>query len=282
MPPKEKSPPRLQGQTILFTPRLNIPSFWAKRISLSGELVENIPILGQIENVSTQQKIINLPLTFLLQGSKENARVTLQGTLNYLQELARENLAITLEQIPLKNIPLPQNPLLPQSILKGVGSLGTDFELLGALLSVTTSLQGTNLEFQFDDSVADSVKTRINSIYKTVNNVSSSLKLLADENDLSFSATSDLFNALSQNLTDLVADDINAFRSSATDIIENKTEQQKSSLVKSAKENRSQMDESINQREALIAKMSNEIDKTIQGIQKKATGEAGKRLKDLF
>ncbi|NIW79394.1 MAG: hypothetical protein GWN16_08030, partial [Calditrichae bacterium] len=67
--PKKESPPRLEGMNIYFGKPLRgrrpneTPKFWIKNIALSGQILRNLNLSGNVKNIVSNQKVIGEPTT---------------------------------------------------------------------------------------------------------------------------------------------------------------------------------------------------------------------------
>jgi uncharacterized protein (TIGR03545 family) len=147
MPPKQRKPPRLAGQTIHFSAKRYWPPFWLKNGSLSA-LVLNSALSGAVDNITARQDLTRLPATFNLTGRRGAAAVSLDGVLNYIGEIPKELFTMTAQSVDLTGLEMDGGEFFPSRIISGVGDMSAELAVTGQTLSALARFAGHSLAFQ--------------------------------------------------------------------------------------------------------------------------------------
>ena len=93
----------------------------ARRIDLDGELElgqNRLPFTGQLDNVTPQPAVWNLPLTFAFSGA---GQLNASGSLDY-RKAVNGQAQLSLDQFPVAQLTLTDNPQLGIALEKALAS----------------------------------------------------------------------------------------------------------------------------------------------------------------
>ena len=295
--PEKESPPRLKGQDIHFGPRKNLPKFWIKQISLSGEAWNGMQISGKVLNIVSRQKVIDAPTTVSLNGTrKDQAALSLDVSLDYRGDTPQDRIKVQLQKMPISNVKLTNFPLLPYKIEKGLGEVQAQLDFIGADLFTDIKYRGNNIKFDFSEKPTqmDERLVRISrSIVESIDMITINANIERTEKKYSFNLNSNLdkliadkFKSLltqevekaKQDIEKRVLQEVDKYRKDLDMYIAEKEKQIRSEIEKVEKE--------VEKQKSMITSKQNEIEDKIAAeknkLQKKAEDEGKKLLKDLF
>lgn len=205
--PKKEKPPRLKGQTIYFVAPTRYPSFWIKKIELSGHTTRGLVVEGTAKDITSQQSLIGRPTTLEIGAKRgDGASVMLFGELNYMGDSPRENFRLEMAKMPLQNVKISSSSLLPQRIESGTGRLTTSLELGGQLVTGKFMFVADNLQFAYEN---EDPQKRIEQILRQLVQSASRLDL-----NVTLASTEERTElGLNSNLDDLFANELKSMLS---------------------------------------------------------------------
>jgi len=147
IPRKEKTP-RLRGQTIRFEDNNPLPNFWIKQIALSGVSATGIRMEGAIENIVTQQDIIDRATTLKVSGEgKGGSGLLFAGSIDHRGEKPKELFTLEMQGFSLEGTDFSPFPLLPSKFSGGEGRLSATVAFEGSDLRTAVNFWGSGLRF---------------------------------------------------------------------------------------------------------------------------------------
>ncbi len=214
--PKKELPPRMAGQNIAFERERELPKFWIKRIALSGVTQRDVLIEGNIDDIVSQQRIINKPTVFTLRGERpDGAQLEIGGALDNRSEPSSEQFSLTLRRLPLKGVDLSDFPLLPFDITEGTAAI--EGKILFSGSDFTSEVTFDAMGVRFDSSKKPSNMNEW--LYKVARSVALSIDQIQFtasvqqvEGEFSFSVQSNLDTLISQSLREVVSDELESVR----------------------------------------------------------------------
>ncbi len=295
--PKKENPPRLRGQDIFFSPRQDMPKFWIKQISISGQVMNDLNLSGKVNDIVSRQTVIGKPTTINLQGvRRDQAALNLLGTLDYREDTPQEKIEIQLKQMPLARVKLTDFPLLPYRIEKGTGQINAELNFRGADFLTDIRFAGTNLNFNFSDAPAKMDKRLVDlsrSIVSSLKNISFDATIRRTPDIFNFRINSNIDNLIAEKMKSILSDEIQKARNQIENRVKQEVEKYRTKLdsLVDNRENelKGRIERLVNQVEKqrkLVADKRAEIENRINArkkeLEKKAEEEAKKKLKDIF
>ena len=209
--PKNENPPRLQGQTILFSPSRNWPSLWVQRLLLSGSFFQT-SIAGLARNIVSNQVVINEITTAVLSATPaETGTITLRGFLNYLEQIPSENLNLEARNISLEGMQISQLDIFPLQINTGTGSISGEMVFAGDFLRTAVSLTGKNLAFTFPESSPEEKNQIIEiiaSVIRSIDQLTITSTMIMIDTSLTFQISSNIGAAISNRLMQFLSQQV--------------------------------------------------------------------------
>ena len=295
--PEKEDPPRLKGQDIHYGPRKNLPKYWIKQISLSGEAWDGMQISGKVMNIVSRQTVIDAPTTVNLSGTrKDQAALALDVSLDYREDTPHEKIQLQLDKMPISNVKLTNFPLLPYKIEKGRGEVQAQMDFVGPDLSTDMKFVGNNIKFDFSDKPVemDERLLRVSrSIVESIDIITINANVERTEKKYSFHLNSNLDKLIADKFKSLLADEVESakqdiekrvlqevdkYRKELETFIADKEKQLRTEIEK--------VENEVEKQKAMIASKQKEIEDKIAAeknkLQKKAEDEGKKLIKDLF
>ncbi len=286
--PEKKSPPRLKGQDIYFYSKHARPDFWIRNANLSGQTESKIAWEGIIQNIVTDQRLINSPTEIAVKG-KSSAGVTLSlnGLLNYLKDKPEESFDLDFSGFSLANFKLSESNLLPNKIEKGIGSMQTRLDLSGDKINGRISFAGNKL--QFGKSVKNEKQNKfeeiIQSLIKNISTIDLLAKIEGEADNLHFSVNSNIDDILVKKMGAIVGEEVNKAKQEIKNKIDNEVGQHKAALDNLVTEKENLLNAEINKYEKLIDDQLQQVEAKKKEIEKKYAKEKSgieKKVKDLI
>jgi uncharacterized protein (TIGR03545 family) len=295
--PEKEDPPRLKGQDIHYGPRKNIPKYWIKQISLSGEAWDGMQIAGKVMNIVSRQTVIDTPTTINLSGTrKDQAALALDVNLDYREDTPHEKIQLELQKMPISNVKLTKFPLLPYKIDRGQGTVRANMDFNGPDLSSDIKFVGTQINFDYSEKPPDMDERLLRvsrSIVESIDMITINANVKRTEKQYSFHLNSNLDKLIADKFKSLlsqevenakkdiekrVLEEVDKYRKELDTFVADKEIQLRTEIEKIERE--------VEKQKSMIASKQKEIEDQIAAeknkLQKKAEDEGKKLLKDLF
>jgi uncharacterized protein (TIGR03545 family) len=283
--PKKESPPRLKGMNIYFGKPNELPKFWIKYIGLSGEIMQNLQLSGNVANIVSNQKVIGEPTTFSLGGKKAGASVKVDGVFDYLEDILKENFALNFDGISLNDVKLTDFPLLPSRIENGIGNLQAKMNFDGKNFTSSIIFASSHLRFtepQPNEKLDPRVVKVRNSIMKSINEIRFTANVEQQEGEFKFKISSNLDNLIADQVKSLVSEEVEAARKKIEQRINQEVSKYKEQLNTLIAQNEQKLTGQLQSVESQLGQYESQIDQVKKEIEKKIKESAGGKIKDLF
>lgn len=295
--PQKESPPRLKGQDIHFGTPPNLPKFWIKQISLSGEAPNELRLAGKVENIVSQQEVINQPTTIQITGMRrDQASLQLLTTLDYRQAVSQEKIELSMQNMPLANVKLTNFALLPQKIQKGTGKLNAVLNFVGGDFESKIQFAAADLTFDYSDKPAN-LDARLLELSRSITESLSLITLdaLAAQTgkDFKFRLNSNLDELIASRFKEILSQEIQKAQQQIEARVRQEVEKRQKELetlmAQKEQELRAQIqkvEDEIKKQEEMIKQKQKEIENRIASekskLQENLQEQGKKKLKDLL
>lgn len=295
--PQKESPPRLKGQDIHFGTPPNLPKFWIKQISLSGEAPNELRLAGKVENIVSQQEVINQPTTIQITGMRrDQASLQLLTTLDYRQAVSQEKIELSMQNMPLANVKLTNFALLPQKIQKGTGKLNAVLNFVGGDFESKIQFAAADLTFDYSDKPAN-LDARLLELSRSITESLSLITLdaLAAQTgkDFKFRLNSNLDELIASRFKEILSQEIQKAQQQIEARVRQEVEKRQKELetlmAQKEQELRAQIqkvEDEIKRQEEMIKQKQKEIENRIASekskLQENLQEQGKKKLKDLL
>lgn len=295
--PQKESPPRLKGQDIHFGTPPNLPKFWIKQISLSGEASNELRLAGKVENIVSRQEVINKPTTIHITGMRrDQASLQLLTTLDYRQAVSQEKIELNMQNMPLANVKLTNFALLPQKIQKGTGELKAIFNFIGGDFESKIQFAAADLTFDYSDRPTN-MDARLLELNRSI---TASLSLITLDalaaqtgKDFKFRLNSNLDELIASRLKQILSQEIQKAQQQIEARVRQEVEKRQKELetliAQKEQELRARIqkvEDEIKKQEEMIKQQQKEIENRMAAekskLQENLQEQGKKKLKDLL
>ena len=295
--PEKESPPRLKGQDIRFGSVKNIPKFWIKKVSLSGQVMNEVRISGFVHNIVSRQKIINEPTTVSISGERrDKAALNLSATFDYRGEKPEENIELQMQQIPLSNVKLTSFALLPNRLNKGNGNIKAMMNFQGGNFQSDVQFTAKQLAFDLSENTGNLDKTLVEfsrSLAMSITELNVSALAKQIDGKFSFSLNSNLDNLVANKVKEILSGKVEKARNELEQRVRQEVEKYQAELNNFVEQKNTALTDKIQSIESEIQKQQKTIEAKRKEIedrieaekkkaQKKLEEEAKNKLKNLF
>jgi len=279
--PEKQDPPRLKGQNIYFYNENARPDFWIKNIDLSGQTENQINLSGFVKNIVSDQRQIGAPTEFEIKGSSAKAaEVQLTGSLDYLEEIPKENFHVYYAGFSLAKTKISKSNLLPNEIEKGIGKIRSSVNLNGDNINGKVKFIGKQLVFDLSQQAKpkNKIDEIIQSIVKSISSLDVEMAIKGKGDDLSFRINSNLDDLFVQKMNAILSGEVNAAKEKLIAKIDTEVNKYKNQINSVIAEKEKMIQSEIKKYEDLINKQKEAVNKKKKEIEDKIKKEQGKQI----
>ncbi|PKL90680.1 MAG: hypothetical protein CVV21_11635 [Candidatus Goldiibacteriota bacterium HGW-Goldbacteria-1] len=260
---------RLHGTDIIFTDK-QYPSFWIKKLSLSGGSAENtgLGISGTITDLTAEQYITGMPIRINLNGVKGNKNVVVDGVIDHREKI-NDSITAVMSGMPEEYTAGYGNVSMKSRNLRSkVTLINKD-----SFISIKGSAEINNPVF-----TAGNTKDLTYQALSSIDGIAVGFALINGVNGLSIDINSDIKDRLTKAAAKLYGKKAEELKKRLNDQVENTIKSEKDKLLKQADGYKAQLisktggyASSLKDAEAEIEKVKSEINSKISAAQKKGT-----------
>ncbi len=275
-PEKRKDPPRLAGQTIRYTGVREWPKLWIQRMSVSA-VIAGIFGKGSMENVSSFQELIGLPMRVGISGTDENGgSLELSGVFDYLGDIPKDSIALSVAGIRIQGSDITRSDLFPFVIDEGTGNVSGALAFVGERFLSEGRFTGNNISFVEENTPGENDNNKqLRSVRQDIiNSVSSfSVEVFSEfvEDRFTLNLDSDIGRLVANAIQKMLGKEINA----VTDMIRKRISRQVKTAEKELQGSVTEL-QSIQQAFTEKSDQLQEIEKTVRrkiaALKKEAGG----------
>jgi uncharacterized protein (TIGR03545 family) len=260
---------RMNGTDIIFTDR-QYPSFWIKKINLSGGAAENggLAVTGEITDLSAEQYITGMPIKINLDGVKGSKNLSVDGVIDH-----RENINDSITAVMSG---------MPEEYAAGYGNVSVSSKNLrskvklintGSVVSIIGSAEINSPVF-----TAENTKDLTFRALSSIDGIAVGFVLVNGVNGLNIEVNSEIKDRLSKAAAKLYGKKAEELKAALNAKVENTIKSEKDKLLKQADGYKAELLKktgdyaaSLKGAEAEIEKVKAEINGKISSVQKKGT-----------
>jgi len=268
---------RMHGTDIIFTGK-QYPSFWIKKLSLSGGSAENggLGISGTITDLTAEQYITGVPIKINLNGVKGNKNVAVDGVIDHREKI-NDSITAVMSGMPEEYTAGYGNVSMSSKKLRSkVKLITTD-----SVVSIIGSAEINNPVF-----TAGNTKDLTYQALSSIDGIAVGFALINGVNGLNIEINSDIKERLSKAAAKLYGKKADELKARLNEQVENTIKSEKDKLFKQADGYKAELlaktgdyASSLKGAEAEIEKVKSEINSKISSVQKKGTENL---LKGIF
>ena len=269
MPPKkdkkevvEVKPPRGEGVNYQFGTPKSYPLFWLKHSEISSQNSQGT-VSGKIENVTTDQSVVNKPTTAQIDADfpSQNLRQLKAKVSIDHRGVVKDSVQLSIGAFPVKEKALSQSDAVSFIMSSATSSSVVSADLIDK--SLTMKLDNTFSDVKYKtEAKTKVVKEILDSVASDASTVTLNAKASGSIEKLNFDINTNLADIIKTAVGRVISEKINAAKKKIKDTIENKLAG-----------NKKKVDEKLDQ---LKSKYQGEIDKQkskIDGITSKIDGK---------
>jgi len=279
--PEKQDPPRLKGQDIYFYNQHARPDFWIRNIDLSGQTENQINLSGFVQNIVSDQRQIGAPTEFDIKGSSDKgAKVEMTGSLNYLEEIPKENFNVLYAGFSLANTKISDSNLLPNAVKKGIGKVESTVNLNGENIEGKVKFVGQNLVFDLSNQPKpkNKIDEIIQSIVKSISMLDVVMAIQGKGDDLEFRINSNLDDLFVKKMNAILSGEVAAAKKKLKSKIDAEVNKYKGKLNSTISEKEKMIKSELKKYEDMINKQKESINKKKKEIEDKIKKEQSKQL----
>ena len=283
---KEPDPPRFKGQDIYF-PSPNIrPKFWLQNMTIGGKLNEDMPLEGSVTNITSDPKMIGLPVKMDIRGASKTRSYGLDGELNYLDSIPKENFTANYKGLAIDGMQLSQSELFPKSIEKGTGNLDASLNISGDFFNGQLKFNISKVAFAYDSAKpSGKLAQLIRDVFNQTKTIQITAKIKGKSGDLVFAVKSNLDEELSNAFKATANKEVEAAKQKLRKKIDDQVAAKKAEVEKLIAENKKKLEDQLDKYRKQIEAQKEEVNKQKKKIedQKDKIGDKVKdKIKNLF
>ncbi len=258
--PKKEKPPRYKGQTVHFSGKNVFPSFWIKKIELSGLVPNQYQFSGIVNDIVSEQPIIGKTTTFEIKGAKANSSaLNLTGELDYMGESPEEHFALDASNLAFNDVPLSSTKILPSSITKGAGRVQAKLDVLEEQLSGNVDFTGSQMGFAFAESEGKTAAV-VRDVFTDISTVNFKAGYTGTPDDTDFSLDSNLDNVVANALKSMVGDEVDKAKQKIRSAVNAKVDAKKQQVEQLVADKNAELQKRIDDVEARVNEYQKQID----------------------
>lgn len=284
---KEPEPPRFQGQDIYFPGKKVYPDFWIKQIKLSGQTEDSLKLAGLINDIVSNQKIVDKVTKLDIKGSNAaGVSLALLGTLDYLKEDKKELFTLDYKGIPLRKITLSNSNLIPNEIDRGLGNIDAKLGLTGKTFTSEIKFNGSELQFASTEAPPQNKLEEItNDIISGLNNINVNAKIKGIEGDLDFTISSNIGKLFVDSFNNILSREVENAKQQLREEVNKQVEKYRQELNIIIEEQKQKLTAQVESYISEVDQVQKLLDEKKQDIEKKKKeleGDAKNKIIDLF
>jgi uncharacterized protein (TIGR03545 family) len=293
--PEYEKPKRFHGQDIHFPVDRSYPKWWIKKIVISGgEDKDQNPdyfyAKGEVRNATNNQRIIGLPLTVALSGSRAHgAFFTFDASFDRRPDVPIDNYEVTVRRIGVNNLEFGQADFVPSKITHAVADIAARVSVPGNRFDSNLKLDFHDLALVFERSPRNDVERIARDVLSSILAFNVQLRIWNTAGGLDLAVTTDLDDQLAARTKKVVGNELarlqNEIRAKVyRHIAEKRAEfekffnQKKEEVLARVKAYESLVNEKI----AMVDTKKKELQARVEQEKKKQSDTVKKKLEDAL
>jgi uncharacterized protein (TIGR03545 family) len=257
-------PARGEGKTINFPKVGENPKYWIKKVEISSQAGKSEyggNLKGQITDITSSPKIINKPVEIKVTGAFPKQKlfgIALDATLDHRDEQPKQNLALSIDQMPFEGKTLSKSSSLGLKLKPAPAKVKLEASMLGdnAKVELNAGIKNPKFELSADKKI---IQESLGNILNGLKVLSLRAKATGKWEDLKWNMRSNLGSEISKGL---------------------KAELGKR-VAGAKKKLRQQIDKKIGPQKKKLDSLVNNFKKDIDSKLDAEKGRAGQELKNL-
>lgn len=274
--------PRGKGRDYVFGTPKSYPPFWVKKVAINS-LNDQGTVKGEINHITTSQRLINKPTTLKING--EFAKVGVKG-LDISGHFdhrsgSDDKISVVVGRYPVENKALSKSNSAKLIIDKANGDANLLIHLKdeNVNLSVNNYYRNINYEHSAEDKTLNELLAEV---AKTTQTISVNAKAKGKFKSLKWDIKSNLANAFQKSVRNLVQGKIDAAKKKIEDDINKQISGQKKQIDDQLAQFKSKYQSELNKGQAEFDKLKSQVDEKKKKTEKDASKSIENKAKNLL
>ena len=293
--PDYEKPARFEGQDIRFPGERNYPKLWIKKILISGgedkaQKAEYFHAKGEVQDVSTDQKLTGKPLTIDLHATKgTRTSMAFNALFDRRGEETLDTYGVEVKGIVVGTMELGRSDFLPARITESLANTDIAVRVPGRGFDSNLKIAFGNIALVFDRSPKNDVERIVHDVLQDVSGFHVGLRLWSNEGKMDMAFSTDLDNLIASRAKQVVGAEIgrlqNEIRTKVNQRIAEKRrefEQIYNQKKDEAMAKLKSYENLLNEKIAYVDGKKKELEARIEAEKNKQTEGAKKKLEDAL
>lgn len=288
MPPKKDNKtvtniknPRGEGRDYQFGTPNSYPMFWLKMAKISSEN-EQGNVQGSIQDITTDQLIINKPTKFLIDGNFSSQGINgvkLQGVFDHRQ-MINDSIKLNVGTYPVLPYTLSDSESVKFQMTKAIGSIEARANLVQERLTISADNVFSNTDYLVESN-NKVTKELFDEVASKARRVTVGATATGTIESLSFKIQSNLADIIKQSVSAVLQRKIDEVRAKIKNVINDKIGSQKKAVDEKTAQFKEQYKGEIDKHKGAVSKLTSQIDQKKDAGQNSVKDKAKDALKDL-
>jgi uncharacterized protein (TIGR03545 family) len=189
----------------------HLPAFWIKELLLSAYPDDEMLLTGKLLNISSDQSRTGQPIDLTMAGEDEKlGNLKIIGLFDHRSELKSDIINIFADEIPIRDMNLPNFDLLPKKLNKGTAKLYSNIKVSDEIIKVNVGFEAAEILFDYTSQPdMDERLIRISrSISEGIDEITFDAGVTQKSDNFTFSLSSNLDQLISTQLKKVVTGEI--------------------------------------------------------------------------
>ncbi len=278
---EKNKPTRQEGEYIKFSDKYDYPAFWIKSAVFSGQLDNETLLSGTIDNIVSDQNMINAPTVADIKGvNPDESRFAINAKIDNRTKNAFDHYKVDYDGFNINQFTLSQAELFPYDVEKGSGNISTTIKVNRGQYEGELTFDGNDMDFVRNTN--EPVKTEVQKL------IHQSVQKL-DQLNLTAKFSNDNFSVKS-NVDDVFGNEIKSYIDKNVTEAKNKVRQEIDQKVATAREDydnyrettTAELEKQLKEYKDQIDQYLDEIDDKKSATEKEIKKKGKKALENLF
>ncbi|MFP4547264.1 MAG: TIGR03545 family protein [Fidelibacterota bacterium] len=272
---------RHEGKYIHFSDKYQYPGFWIKKAVLSGELDNQALLSGKINNIVSDQKLINSPTTAAIKGiNPDDSNFEIQAFIDNRTKDALDRYEINYNGLKIRDFTVSKSSLFPYDIKNGIGNISGSIEINRENYEGRLTFDGSGMNFVRNSD--EKVKTEVQKlIHQSVQKLDE-LTVTGKFSNESLAINSNIDNVFGDEIKSYINKNVAEAKKEVRAEIDQKVKQARTEFESYKQSATGDIEEQLQAYKAEIEKYLDEIDDKQSATEKEIKKKGKKALEDLF
>jgi uncharacterized protein (TIGR03545 family) len=293
--PDYEAPPRFKGQDIHFPADRAYPKWWIKKVVLSGsedktQHPECFYAIGEVANVTNDQRLTGFPLTVSLSASKTSGNAfTVNASFDRRPDVPADNYRITASNLPAGDMVFGQADFVPSRIKNAIIQASAEASVPGNTFDAGINIAFQNLSLVFDRDARNDIERITRSVLASITAFNVSVRLWNTGGPLNVAFSTDLDNILAARTKGVIGDELARLQNEIRSKVNARIAEKRAEFDKLFNEKKEWALSQLRSYEGLIGQnlaqldgKKKELEARVEQEKKKQTDAVKKQLEDAF